>query len=117
MAARARLLGALVVLMALGGGIGAGIAALLGRPAQDGLAVGVITACVVAVIYLLFVLSMVVGLGLMSLTRQRAEPDGPATSRSRDAVVATLWVVAAFVAIIAALVLGASALTWIAERG
>lgn len=113
MAARARMIGAMVALMALGGGIGAGIAALRGRPAEDGFAAGAGAASVVAVLYLLMMLSMVAGLGLMSLTRQRPVPDGRTRSGRRDAVVATLWVVAVFVAIIGGLVLVTEAVAWV----
>lgn len=117
MAARARAIGAFLVLNALGAGIGAGIAALRGRPVEDGLAAGVLTANVLAVVYLLLTLSMVAGLSLMGMSRARTDPDGAeSNSRSRDAVVATFWVLAAFVGIIAGLVACISAVTWFKER-
>lgn len=116
MAARARMIGAMAALMALGGGIGAGIAALRGRPAEDGFAAGMGAAIVVAVLYLLMMLSMVAGLSLMSMTQRRAVPDGRTRSGRRDAVVGTPWVVAVFVAIIGGLVLVTAAVAWVQAR-
>ncbi|WP_407345548.1 hypothetical protein [Pengzhenrongella phosphoraccumulans] len=117
MGARARLMGAALMLLGIGAGVGAGIAALLGRSVETGVVVGVIVGVVVVVLYLLFVLSLIAGAGLMSLSRAHMKIDLDEQTRARGSVtVARLWVGAAFAGIVTALAAGTLAMMWFQER-
>lgn len=69
MSARTRLIVATVALLGLGAGAGTGIAAILGRSVETGLATGVIVSGVLGIGYLLLMISLVAAEGLMALAR------------------------------------------------
>lgn len=117
MSARTRVIGAAVVLLGLGAGVGAGIAALLGRSVETDLAAGVIVSAVLVVGYMLLMISLLAGWGLMASarTRMRVEIDEQSSS-PRSRIVTTIWVVAAFVGIASGLAAATVVTMWFQER-
>lgn len=116
-AARGRMIGAMMLLIAIGAGTGAGVARLLGQAAEDGVAAGVIAACGLVVAYLLLMLSIAAGAGLMSMSRSRTHhADQADESPIRRRTVATLWVLAATGGILTGFAASTLVVTWFEER-
>ncbi|SFB42720.1 hypothetical protein SAMN05421867_1302 [Cellulomonas marina] len=117
MAARTRMIGAAVVLLGLGAGLGAGIAFVFGRSAEAGLAAGVIVSAALVVTYVLLMISLIAGSGLMALSRARIKVENDARGfPRRSRIVAASWVVAAFVGIASGFAAATLATMWVQER-
>jgi len=117
MSARTRASGAAVVLLGLGAAVGGGIAAVLGRSVETGLAAGVIVSAVLVAGYMLLMISLIAGRGLMASarTRMRVQIDVQSSS-PRSRLVAVIWVVAAFVGMASGLAAATLVTMWFQER-